>query len=71
MVIVDQANNDSLNPNSDGIVYNDFLLSYSEFDDDYEECITAGVTVTIKPTSYPLFPETNESMDFSLTKYNK
>ncbi len=46
MVIVDQANNDSLNPNSDGIVYNDFLLSYSEFDDDYEEGITAGVTVT-------------------------
>ncbi len=42
MVIVDQANNDLLNPNSDGIVYNDFLLSYSEFNDDHEADITGA-----------------------------
>lgn len=51
MVIVYPTNNDSLNPNSDGIVYNDFLLSYSEFNDDHE----AGITEARKPTSYSSF----------------
>lgn len=68
---VDPTNNDSLDPTSEGIVYNDFLLSDSEFNDDHEAGITAGVTGSRQPTSYPSFPEANESMNFSLTEYNK
>ena len=68
---VDPTNNDSIDPTSEGIVYNDFLLSDIEFNDDHEAGITAGLTGTRQQTSYPSFPEANESMDLSLTEYNK
>ena len=67
---VDPTNNDSLNPNSDGIVYNDFLLSDSDFNNDHEAGWTAGVTGVRQQTSYPSFPEANESMDIKLTEYS-
>ena len=63
---VDPTNNDSINPTSDGIVYNDFLLSDSDFNDDHK----AGVTTKGSKTSYDSFPESaSDSYPFDDTAY--